>query len=89
MANHLMSFLRKEIEAGRLDKTLAPLQIGVGSVANAVLHGMLTSEFHDLEVYSEVLQDAVFDLIDAGKLMLLLQLRLLYQKKKERSIRQL
>jgi succinyl-CoA:acetate CoA-transferase len=67
MANHLMSFLRKEIEAGRLDKTLAPLQIGVGSVANAVLHGMLTSEFHDLEVYSEVLQDAVFDLIDAGK----------------------
>src|SRR5690606_4861534 len=40
---------------------------GVGSVANAVLHGMIDSEFEDLEVYSEVLQDAVFDLIDAGK----------------------
>src|SRR5699024_11447235 len=34
---------------------------------NAVLHGMVDSEFENLEVYSEVLQDAVFDLIDAGK----------------------
>ncbi len=67
MANHLMSFLRKEIDAGRLTKSLAPLQSGIGSVANAVLHGMLDSEFENLEVYSEVLQDAVFDLMDAGK----------------------
>jgi succinyl-CoA:acetate CoA-transferase len=67
MAQHLIEFLRKEIEAGRLTKRLAPLQSGIGSIANAVLHGMLDSEFEDLEVYSEVLQDAVFDLIDAGK----------------------
>ncbi|MFO1442535.1 acetyl-CoA hydrolase/transferase family protein [Bacillus sp. Bva_UNVM-123] len=67
MAQHLMRFLRKEIEAGRLTKRLAPLQAGIGSVANAVLHGMLDSEFENLEVYSEVLQDAVFDLMDAGK----------------------
>lgn len=67
MAQHLMTFLRKEIEAGRLTETLAPLQSGIGSVANAVLHGMVDSEFENLEVYSEVLQDAVFDLIDAGK----------------------
>lgn len=67
MANFLLDFLRDEIKAGRLTETLAPLQSGVGSVANAVLHGMLDSEFKDLEVYSEVLQDAVFDLIDAGK----------------------
>ncbi|MFB6468489.1 acetyl-CoA hydrolase/transferase family protein [Cytobacillus sp. Hz8] len=67
MAEHLMDFLRKEIKAGRLTEKLAPLQSGIGSVANAVLHGMLESEFEDLEVYSEVLQDAVFDLIDAGK----------------------
>src|SRR5699024_211320 len=51
----------------RLTKELAPLQSGIGSVANAVLHGMVDSEFENLEVYSEVLQDAVFDLIDAGK----------------------
>ncbi|MCW1928995.1 acetyl-CoA hydrolase/transferase family protein [Bhargavaea beijingensis] len=68
MADHLLDFLRKEIELGRLDETLAPLQSGIGSVANAVLHGMIDSEFKNLEVYSEVLQDAVFDLIDAGKI---------------------
>lgn len=67
MAQHLLEFLRKEITAGRLTENLAPLQSGIGSVANAVLHGMVDSEFKDLEVYSEVLQDAVFDLIDAGK----------------------
>jgi len=67
MAQHLIEFLRKEIKAGRLTERLAPLQSGIGSVANAVLHGLLDSEFEDLEVYSEVLQDAVFDLIDAGK----------------------
>jgi len=67
MANHLIEFLRKEIAEGRLTNSLAPLQSGIGSVANAVLHGLLVSEFEDLEVYSEVLQDAVFDLLDAGK----------------------
>jgi len=67
MANHLIEFLRTEVRTGRLTKRLAPLQSGIGSVANAVLHGMLDSEFTDLEVYSEVLQDAVFDLLDAGK----------------------
>ena len=67
MADHLLEFLRSEIRAGRLTEKLAPLQSGVGSVANAVLHGMIDSEFEDLQVYSEVLQDAVFDLIDAGK----------------------
>lgn len=67
IANHLINFLRSEIEVGRLTKSLAPLQSGIGSVANAVFHGLLESEFEDLEVYSEVLQDAVFDLIDAGK----------------------
>jgi succinyl-CoA:acetate CoA-transferase len=67
MAGHLIEFLRHEVKSGRLTEKLAPLQSGIGSVANAVLHGMLDSEFTDLEVYSEVLQDAVFDLMDAGK----------------------
>ncbi|QHJ72245.1 acetyl-CoA hydrolase/transferase family protein [Planococcus halotolerans] len=67
MADHLLEFFRSEIRVGRLTEKLAPLQSGIGSVANAVLHGMIDSEFKDLEVYSEVLQDAVFDLIDAGK----------------------
>ncbi len=67
MANYLLDFFRDEVKAGRLTNKLAPLQSGIGSVANAVLAGMVDSEFEDLEVFSEVLQDAVFDLIDAGK----------------------
>lgn len=67
MAGHLLAFLRGEVQAGRLSKNLPPLQSGVGSVANAVLHGLIDSEFEGLELYSEVLQDAVFDLLDSGK----------------------
>lgn len=67
IANHLLAFLREEVQEGRLTESLAPIQAGIGTVANAVLHGMIDSEFEDLTVYSEVLQDAVFDLIDAGK----------------------
>lgn len=67
IATHLISFLEQEVEAGRLTKELAPLQAGIGTVANAVLHGLLKSDFDNMTVFSEVLQDAVFDLIDAGK----------------------
>ena len=67
MANHLLDFLRSEIKAGRFTNKLAPIQSGVGSVANAVLEGFLNSEFEDLKIFSEVLQDSVFHLIDAGK----------------------
>ena len=66
IADNLLDFLREEVKSGRLTNSLAPLQSGVGSVANAVLAGMKTSEFKDLVVASEVLQDGVFDLIDAG-----------------------
>lgn len=66
IADNLLEFLEKEVEAGRLTDTLAPLQSGVGSVANAVLSGMKNSKFKDIVVASEVLQDGIFDLIDAG-----------------------
>lgn len=67
MANLLLDFFRSEIKAGRLTNQLMPIQSGVGSVANAVLDGFKESEFENLQVYSECLQDAVFNLIDAGK----------------------
>lgn len=66
IANHLLDFLANEVEAGNLTESLAPLQSGVGSVANAVLKSMKNSRFKDIEVFSEVLQDGIFDLIDAG-----------------------
>ncbi|SDE73851.1 acetyl-CoA hydrolase/transferase family protein [Sporomusa acidovorans] len=68
MTGHLIDFLKQEIKAGRMPKNLLPLQSGVGSVANAVVAGLANSDFEDLTVYTEVIQDGMFDLIDAGKL---------------------
>src|SRR5690625_4554741 len=66
IASNLLNFFDDEIEAKRLTKELAPLQSGVGSVANAVLNGMKDCHFRDIIVSSEVLQDGMFDLIEAG-----------------------
>ncbi len=67
MANNLIDFLEEEIRFGRLPENLLPLQSGVGSVANAVLGGLVNSNYENLTIYSEVLQDSVLDLIDCGK----------------------
>lgn len=69
IANHLIEFFKNEVKVGRLDNRLAPLQAGIGTIANAVLHGLIDSPFHDLKMYSEVLQDSTFDLMDAGKMV--------------------
>jgi len=67
IAGHLLDFLEQEVKAKRLPENLAPIQSGIGTIANAVLGGLLASPFSHLEFYSEVLQDAVFDLLDSGK----------------------
>lgn len=69
MTEHLIRFFRQEILAGRLPPNLLPLQSGVGSVANAVISGLVDSEFNKLTVYTEVIQDGMLDLIDSGKLL--------------------
>ncbi len=68
IASHLIHFFESEVEKGRLDLSLNPLQAGIGTIANAVLTGLVDSPFHHLRMYSEVLQDSTFDLMDAGKL---------------------
>ena len=68
MGENFVAFFKKEVAEGRLPKNLLPLQSGVGSVANAVINGLVNSDFEDLTVYTEVIQDGMFDLIDAGKL---------------------
>jgi succinyl-CoA:acetate CoA-transferase len=67
IASHIMAFFRREVQQGRLPKNLLPLQSGVGSVANAVLFNLVNSEFTNMEFFSEVIQDAAFDLLDSGK----------------------
>ncbi|TDQ57276.1 acetyl-CoA hydrolase/transferase family protein [Phaeovulum veldkampii] len=69
IARHLGDFLLHEVKMGRLDHSLQPLQAGIGTIANAVLHGFLDTPFHNLKMYSEVLQDSTFDLFDSGKLI--------------------
>ncbi|MBB3932897.1 succinyl-CoA:acetate CoA-transferase [Kaistia hirudinis] len=69
IAGHLIEFLSREVAKGRLSNRLGPLQAGIGSIANAVLTGLVDSPFHDLTMYSEVLQDSTFDLFDSGKLV--------------------
>ena len=69
ISHHLTQFLLHEVERGNLTHRLLPLQAGIGAVANAVLTGFINSPFHDLTMYSEVLQDSAFELIDAGKLL--------------------
>jgi len=63
MARHLIKFFEKEF-----GETLPPLQSGVGNVANAVMAGLVESNYKNLRVWTEVIQDAMFDLIDVGKL---------------------
>ena len=67
IAEQVLDFIRHEIKKDRLPRNL-PWQSGVGDVANAVLGGFLEDDFfYDLDLYSEVLQDNVLNLIDMGK----------------------
>ncbi len=68
IAANLIDFLEHEQRHGRIPPEMLPLQSGVGSIANAVLAGLGESRFENLHMYSEILQDAVFDLIEAGKI---------------------
>lgn len=68
ISNHILSFLEKEVNEGKMPKNLMPLQVGIGKIANAVMAGFNKSSFEDLVMYSEVLQDSTFELFDSGKL---------------------
>ncbi|UDY22576.1 acetyl-CoA hydrolase/transferase family protein [Nocardioides sp. Kera G14] len=68
MADLLVDFLRHEVAHGRVPAELLPLQSGVGNVANAVMAGLLDAEFERMTAYTEVIQDGLLDLLDAGKL---------------------
>lgn len=67
IARNIVDFLQKEKDAGRLSADRLPLQSGVGSVANAVLYGLKRGGFEHMSFYSEVIQDGILDLMDAGK----------------------
>ncbi|MDE6098815.1 MAG: acetyl-CoA hydrolase, partial [Muribaculaceae bacterium] len=65
---NVVRFLVGEYTAGRLPKEFLPLQSGVGNVANAVLYDLGEStELPNFMMYTEVIQDAVLELMRKGK----------------------
>jgi succinate CoA transferase len=65
---NVVKFLVGEYTAGRLPKEFLPLQSGVGNVANAVLYGLAeVKELPNFMMYTEVIQDAVLELMKKGK----------------------
>ncbi len=69
IGQNVAEFLAGERRRGTIPAPFLPIQSGVGDIANAVLAAMGENpDIPPFEMYSEVLQDAVFKLIQAGKL---------------------
>jgi acetyl-CoA hydrolase len=68
IADHLIEFFEQEVKHGRLPANLLPLQSGIGNVANAIIGGLDNSNFKNLKVWTEVIQDTFLDLFDSNKL---------------------
>ncbi len=70
IAEHVVNFLLGEMHNGRIPKNLLPLQVGVGNVANGVLAALGDHpEIPPFNMYSEVFQDAMVDLMFDKKLI--------------------
>lgn len=68
IADHIIEFWTHEVKHGRLPDNLLPIQSGIGNIANAVIGGLADSNFQNLKVWTEVIQDTFLDLFDSGKL---------------------
>ena len=65
---NVCDFLIGEMRAGRIPPSFLPIQSGVGNVANAVLYGLADAkEIPPFAMYTEVIQDAVIDLMKKGR----------------------
>jgi acetyl-CoA hydrolase len=62
---NVVEFLVREMAAGRIPKQFLPLQSGVGDIANCVLAALgERREVPPFDMYTEVLQDSVVDLLE-------------------------
>jgi len=69
IGENVSDFLVGEMKAGRIPQTFLPVQSGVGNIANAVLAAMGdNANIPDFEVYTEVIQDAVIELLESGRI---------------------
>jgi succinate CoA transferase len=69
IGENVANFLAAELRRGTLPDCFLPIQSGVGNIANAVLGAMgENADIPAFEMYSEVLQDSVFKLMQSGKI---------------------
>jgi len=67
IGNNVADFFVSEMKAGRIPAHFLPIQSGVGNIANAVLASMGSNpDIPRFEVYTEVIQDAVLDMMQKG-----------------------
>ena len=65
---NVANFLAEELRKGRIPKEFLPVQSGVGNIANAALYGLADHPgIPQFEMYTEVVQDAVIELMEKGK----------------------
>lgn len=68
IGQNVAEFLLSDMKRGIIPNTFLPLQSGVGNIANAVLGALGNNpDVPDFEMYTEVLQEAVVDLIRSGR----------------------
>lgn len=69
IGNNVADFFVSELKAGRIPAHFLPIQSGVGNIANAVLASMGSNPaIPRFEVYTEVIQDAVIDMMQQGNI---------------------
>ena len=68
IGENVVNFILSDMKRGVIPATGLPIQSGIGNVANAVLKALEDcNELPPLDLYSEVLQDSVIDLMEAGR----------------------
>ncbi len=69
IGHNVAEFFVSEMRKGNIPATFLPIQSGVGNIANAVLAALGSNdEIPRFEVYTEVIQDAVLDMMRQGKI---------------------
>jgi len=67
VGDNVASFLVNEMKVGRVPASFLPIQSGVGNIANAVLGSLGANPgIPPFAMYTEVIQDAVIDLMRSG-----------------------
>lgn len=68
IGNNVAEFLAADMRRGIIPSTFLPLQSGVGTTANAILSALsMDKNIPDFNIFTEVLQDAVVDMMLNGR----------------------